>query len=118
MGWSPDSRRLCFKGRKQRGNDLASISMAGDDPDLKVHVATELRIEPDFAWSPDGVRILFCMESRDHPNDLLYELDPSTDDPPRLVKGIDKTMFHNDCCFTPDGKWIVVGATESAERGL
>jgi hypothetical protein len=44
---------------------------------------------------------------------VLYELDPTTDDPPQVVAGVDETLICRGSCFTPDGKWIIVGAQES-----
>jgi TolB protein len=113
MNWSPDSRRLVFKTTSQAGgNDLASISMVGDDPDLKVHFSSEQWFEADISWAPDGRRILFALRSEEHRRNLLHELDTESDDPPKIVDGIDEELSFGGVCFTPDGQGIVVVTRE------
>ncbi|MGE0376256.1 MAG: EF-hand domain-containing protein [Planctomycetaceae bacterium] len=112
MCWSPDSRRLVFKARTDNGADIVSINMVSDDPDLRVHYSGDGSIEPDTAWSPDGRRIVFSMESPGSSQRLLYELDPTTDDPPVPVKGTDTALTYKTSCFTPDGKWIIAATMD------
>ncbi len=113
MCWSSDSRRLLFKARTDRGADLASIRMTGDDPDLKVHYSGDRSISEDSAWSPDGNRVVFCMESPEAGEQMLYEFDPTKDDPPKIVEGIGRSLtYRSGGCFTPDGKWLIVATKE------
>ncbi len=113
MCWSPDSRRLLFKARTDRGADLVSIRMTGDDPDLKVHDSGDRSISEDSAWSPDGKRVVFCKESPEAGEKMLYEFDPAKDDPPKLVEGMGRSLtYRSGGCFTPDGKWLIVATKE------
>ena len=60
--WSPDGKRLCFKGIKADGTqEVATVQMAGDKPELKVHHSGKLAINGDFAWHPLEDRIVFSM---------------------------------------------------------
>jgi len=38
----------------------------------------------------------------------LYEFDPDTDDPPRLMTGQDPERNNEDACWTPDGRQLIV----------
>jgi Tol biopolymer transport system component len=107
--WSPDGRRLCFKGFKSDGtSEVASISTSGEDPDLSVHFSGKININADFAWHPKGDRIIFAMSCPERGFVQLYEFDPGKADPPKLVEGQDITRNNTDACWTPDGKRLIV----------
>lgn len=109
MAWSPDSRFVCFKGEKANGTlDVATLDIASETPALKVHHSTELNINADFAWHPNGERIAFGMYCPDRKKLQIYELNPSKDDPPTLFPGQDETRNNNDVCWTPDGEQLIV----------
>lgn len=110
MGWSPDSTRLMFKGVKSNGESgIASVSAAGDKPDLKVHLTTKNTFENDIAWSPDGTRVVFGMKAPEDQYVALYEFNPHSNEPPTRVKGQDLTVGPLcDVCWTPDGKAMVI----------
>lgn len=107
--WSPDGQRLCFKGVKKDGTtEVASISTTGDDPDLKVHFSGKVNINADFAWHPNGDRIIFAMNCPERGFVQLYEFNPGTPEAPKLVEGQDATRNNTDACWTPDGKRLIV----------
>lgn len=109
MTWSPDSQRICFKATKPDGkHEVATVSATGDEPRLKVHHSTEKNINADFAWHPNGDRIVFAMSCQERGCMQLYQIDPDRDDPPKLVAGQDETGNHTDVCWTPDGKRLIV----------
>lgn len=109
MTWSPDSQSLCFKATKADGShEVATINTTGDQPRLKVHHSTTANINADFAWHPNGDRIVFAMLCQERGCMQLYQFDPNRDDPPKLVAGQDETGNHTDVCWTPDGKRLIV----------
>jgi len=109
MTWSPDSQRLCFKATKPDGkHEVVTVSATGDEPRLKVHHSTEKNINSDFAWHPNGDRIVFAIFCQERSCMQLYQFDPDGDDPPKLVAGQDETGNHTDVCWTPDGKRLIV----------
>ena len=107
--WSPNGERLCFKGVKEDGtNEVSSISTSGEDPDLKVHFSGKVNINADFAWHPNGDRVIFAMSCPERGYVQLYEFNPRTDAAPKLVEGQDITRNNTDACWTPDGKRLIV----------
>ena len=109
MTWSPDSKRLCLKGITAEGNqEIATISTVGDKPDLKVHHSTKDNVYADFAWHPNGARIICSMHCATRGYIQLYEFNPNTSDPPVLVKGQDPARNNTDASWTPDGKRLIV----------
>ena len=109
MAWSPDSRRICFKGLKPNGaEELATITADPDKPQLKVHHSGKAIAECGFPWHPDGNRLIFCSYCRERDQFQLYEVNPNTDDPAQLVKGQDPKTPNYSACWTPDGKRLLV----------
>lgn len=109
MSWSPDSQKLCFKGTTAEGvSELAILNANADEPNLKVRHSTELNLNADFAWHPDGERLVFGMACPERRFTQLYEVHPDTDDPPQLLKGQDETRNNSDVSWSPDGKQLIV----------
>lgn len=107
--WSPDSTRLCLKGVKADGTqEVATVQMTGDKPELKVHHSGKLAINGDFAWHPLEDRIIFSMACPERGKTQLYEFNPNKADPPTLVKGQDETRNNTDISWTPDGKRLII----------
>lgn len=112
-GWSPDSRRLCFKGlTADEKQEIATVNMTGDEPNLKVHFSGKDSINADFAWHPAGNRIVFPMTCTERSCLQLYEFDPAREAPPALVKGQDEQRQATGVCWTPDGKHLIVTSRE------
>ncbi|CAK9115493.1 Tol-Pal system protein TolB [Durusdinium trenchii] len=82
MEWSPDSQRICFKGRlaDRSGNDYETVitSIAGSTSGF--HIVTDETTDTDFGWHPDGRRILIAKISPKHGGMKLfvYDLDAGT----------------------------------------
>lgn len=108
-GWSPDSKRVCFKGRRRsavvRGRRLAAhdeiaIVTVDGDPQLKVSCDAADAAE-DVAWHPGGTRIVIPKAGQ------LYELNPNTDGPPRLLPGLPADRTNAGMCWSRDGEILV-----------
>ena len=74
----------------------------------KVHYSTKADINADFAWHPDGDRIVFGMFCQERQKTQLYEFNPNLDEPPTLFPGQDESRNHNDVCWTPGGEQLIV----------
>lgn len=106
--WSPDGKRLCFKGLRGGSMEVATVNMTGDQPKLTVHLSTKLNVNADFAWHPGGKRVIFSMFCPERNHVQMYEFDPDQKDPPTLVKGQDEHRNNTDMCWTPDGKRLII----------
>ena len=107
--WSPDGKRLCFKGLNGDGTqEVATVNMIGDKPELKVHYSAKVDINADFAWHPQGHRIVFAKFCAERSHVQMYEFDPDKNDRPTLLKGQDETRNNTDMCWTPDGKRLII----------
>ena len=79
--WSPDGKSFCFVGIRSNGvRDICTTTMTGlnDIANLKTHHSFQTNVMTDFAWHPNGERVLFSgiCTSR---NGLmqLYEFNPT-----------------------------------------
>ncbi|MDA1232314.1 MAG: hypothetical protein O2856_16195 [Planctomycetota bacterium] len=107
--WSPDGKRLCFKGvRADATQEVASILTSGDKPDLKIHHSGKVNINADFTWHPTEDRIVFAMSCPERGFVQLYEFNPTTADPPKLLAGQDLARNNTDACWTPDGQRLII----------
>lgn len=87
---------------------LNSLDTNRDKPTPNVHHSTRLNVNADFAWHPDGDRIVSGMYCPERRRIQLYELNPKRDAPPTLFPGQDETRNNTDVCWTPDGKQLIV----------
>ena len=111
MGWSADNSQLCFKGIRQNGSaEIATVSVV-DPPGLKVHYDGDRTFSNNFAWAPDGKRIVFGMHAAGGNRMLMHEFNPQADAEPTLLKGPDPSLRADDVCFSPDGKFLIFNGT-------
>ena len=109
--WSPDGKSYCFVGQRSNGlREIATITMTGtnDILNLKIHQSFHNQIFTDFAWHPDGYRIVFssiCPIRRGLKQ--LYEFNPKKTGSIELMAGQDETRNNFDMCWTPDGKRLI-----------
>jgi Ca2+-binding EF-hand superfamily protein len=109
VSWSPDGKRLCFKGIKGDGSqDVVTVNASSKEPNLKVHHSGKVAVNADFAWHPAGDRVVFAMTCPERSCMQLYEFNPTTDAAPVLMKGQDPKRNNTDACWTPDGKRLIV----------
>ena len=109
--WSPDSRRICANARRVRTSESSDVvvvdTTAKDNDKIKVRLSGK-QIGSDFAWHPDGNRIVFVMLCEERNRRQLYEFDPDdANGVMTLVPGqaADKTAI--DVTWTPDGKKLI-----------
>ncbi len=83
FAWSPDATRLCFKGHRSNGAiDVAIVSATGEQPEVKV-VFDGKEAQSDFAWHPDGKRIMFPRVAPGSPRSQIYEIQANKEGPPK-----------------------------------
>jgi len=109
MCWSPDSRRIVFKGKTETHQEISILPISGSS-EIKKRFSTNEPMGEDLAWSPDGKRILFNMYSPTHRRDLIFQLDANASTAPRLVPEINTSMTWSSICFSPKGTWMVLAS--------
>ena len=102
--WSPDSRKVCFKGRRGDGTvEFAIVTVEGDDPQLQA-CADAKDYNEDIAWHPDGKSIVIPRAAREAEPARLdrFQLsDPTKSEP---VPGLPRDRHNNGMCWSRDGK--------------
>ncbi|MEK6262821.1 MAG: DPP IV N-terminal domain-containing protein [Planctomycetota bacterium] len=107
MAWSPDGKRVVFKGTTHDGKQHVVIAtVAGPEP--RTVVRFEGNAGTSFAWHPDGSRILFLMQPPQGKLYQIYWIAPDTKEPPQLLAGQDERRHYSDVSYSPDGKQILV----------
>ncbi|HLJ11322.1 MAG TPA: M56 family metallopeptidase [Planctomycetaceae bacterium] len=110
--WSPDSKRVCFKGRRfDKTVDIAIVSTIDAGPNLRV-VCDGQDYNEDIGWHPNGSRV--TIPRKVMPDRLgqihhgqIYEFDPDRDAPPKLLAGQPADRNNGGMCFSPDGKTFI-----------
>lgn len=114
MTWSPDSNWLCFKGHKASDNtyDVATVNVAGMKAGYKVHYNHQEAPYADFAWHPQGDKIVFAAGPQ--PRQFL-QFNPAEDKAPEpLAIKVNGTII-GDICFTPDGQYLLFNVSGTEE---
>jgi Tol biopolymer transport system component len=104
--WSPDGRRIAFKSRRDRNNELYVMDWDGTD---QTRLTSSFQIsEGQPAWSPDGRRLLY-RQTADNPivqNADIWQIDVDPAAPnPRPV--LQRTGDERYPSYSPDGRLIV-----------
>jgi TolB protein len=114
--WSPDSRQIVFRGTRSNDQiEVAIVDARGSEYGLRtVLLEKGNRITNNFAWSPDGTRLLVsfvCPERQNRPQ--LYATNPRLPDngqPQRfeLLAGQNPDLINTGMAFSPDGKRLAI----------
>lgn len=105
--WSPDSKRICFKGHRPNGVlDVGIVNVTGGDPNLRV-LCDAKDVSSDFAWLPDGKRLMFARRPAEATRTQIFEIDPDGDKP--SVRYPKQPQDRNNICvsWSRDGKTFV-----------
>lgn len=105
MCWSPDSQQIVFKGRLPDRKEIAIVTVDGG-PRLQTRFGTNVQFGSDFAWSPDGRRILFDMQAQSR--SLVHQLDLEAEDPPKIVPEANTAWNWTTGCYSPNGEWMLL----------
>jgi TolB protein len=101
--WSPDSKQICFKGRRRDGGeDIAIVDVEAGGGRVEV-LCDGSTFDQDFGWHPDGSRIV--LPGRDG---QLYIVDAAAGpQEPRLLPGQPAEHRNSGNCWTLDGKSLI-----------
>jgi Tol biopolymer transport system component len=112
---SPDGSELAYVGRHPTRSvpELRVVSTSGDGTTRRVYRADDDRsIGPPVAWTPDGSRLLFALESGERTT--LASVDAHGDAPPIFVGDRDWGFTGPDLRVHPDGREIAFVAGGSS----
>jgi Tol biopolymer transport system component len=115
MEWSPDSRRLAFKGNLRvpvtgAASEMALTAVQGSTRGFQV--LTLAQVQTDFSWHPDGRRILLSMNSAAHGGNRLFVCDVPTGEI-SLLPNQPLDQHNTSGVWSPDGKRIVFSSQRS-----
>ncbi len=116
LGWSRDSKRVCFKARTRSNNqyEVAVAAVAGSRQEFQVLYKSPQEVYADFSWHPDGNRILFSMQMGGGPR--LFTLDRKNPGPPELLAGQPLNHYFTGADWSGDGKQIVFSSQVLPDR--
>lgn len=109
--WSPDSQRICIIARKSPNAEMTDIVIV--DLAAQGNEKTRVRysgksIGGDFAWRPDGRRVICSMYCEERRHQQFYEFDPDAENGQfTLIPGQIENKMALDITWTPDGKQLI-----------
>lgn len=107
--WSPDSKKLCFKGRRPDGDhDIAIVDISTEQPQLTVCFQIKNGFGNELAWHPDGDRIIGMKwgNAKQGIPAQLYEFKPEANVTPTPVTGQPENRGNVGVGWSPDGKTL------------
>jgi Tol biopolymer transport system component/Ca2+-binding EF-hand superfamily protein len=105
--WSPDSRRICFRGHQPNEVvDVGIVNTTGGDPGLRV-LCDARDVGSDFSWFSDGKRLMFPRHPAGAARTQIFEIDPDGQKP--SVRYPKQPHDRNNICvsWSRDGKTFV-----------
>lgn len=102
--WSPDSRKICFKGqRRDNSLEFAIVTIDGTDPELQV-CCDARDYNEDIAWHPDGKSIVIPRAAQSGTPGRIDRF--LVDAPTKLepVRGLPLDRHNSGMCWSRDGK--------------
>ena len=115
FGWSPDSRRLCFRGdRKEKESEAVIVHADGSDQQFQILLRGNVTAK--FSWHPDGTKILLALPDPMRKLEQLFIADLSREGNLRYLVGQPPDYANLVGTWSPDGQQIVfTGKRQSAE---
>lgn len=120
--FSPDGSQVAFhwNGRGQDNMDLYVKSLGGGEP---IRLTADPAFEAAPAWSPDGHRLAFLKQQPGHLPDVMIM--PALGGTARRVATLrvltptaDYTYSVGYLSWSPDGRWLAIGAIMDGQRGI
>ncbi|MCP4172036.1 MAG: translocation protein TolB [Fuerstiella sp.] len=111
FAWSPDSKRLCFKGQGP-DNEIHVASVAVHNGlDLQVHFRGDDNIRADFAWV-DANTVAFTQSSTEHEPNTLVTIptdiqQPAARSAPQPIVGQLQSHANGSPAISTDGKTLI-----------
>ena len=101
LSWAPNGKRIGVLSRApNRATELLIVNADGTD-DSRVRFRGG--ISSSIAWSPDGRKIAFHLDSQQQ----LFSVDPDGTEAPTLLAGQDPNQRNVSPSWSPDGKRLV-----------
>lgn len=104
MEWSPDSKRICFKGNLVDGDSEMSVTSV-EGSSVEFHTVTDANVQTDFSWHPDGDRILISLPAPGPARYQLYNCEWRTGRISHLA-GQPEDQENVSAVWSPDGQRI------------
>lgn len=105
--WTPDSRRFGVKAVKGGEDQIVSVAVTGDDPDLKVHLAYTPITYNDFTWSADGKQFYIALNDPKGSRARIFAVDAEDGEKREPIAGYPENLNATATTLSPDGKWIM-----------
>ncbi|REJ86986.1 MAG: hypothetical protein DWQ34_21565 [Planctomycetota bacterium] len=105
--WSPDSERICFKGRRTDGTlEVAIATLADEGVQLTARCPAD-NVAEDVAWHPFKPMILIPQPDAEIGRLQMFAFDPDGSDPPTRWDRQPADRHNGGMSFSRDGERIV-----------
>ncbi|MDB5384651.1 MAG: translocation protein TolB [Planctomycetaceae bacterium] len=105
--WSPDSKRICFKGHRLNGAvDVGIVHVTGGDPKLRV-LCDATDVNSDFSWLSDGKRLMFARRLAGASRNQIFEMDAEGGKPSVRYPKQPEDRNNIGVSWSRDGKTVV-----------
>jgi TolB protein len=108
MAWSPDSKRIAFKGITSEGKtEVGIVDARGEKFGLIRRPFTD--VHESLSWSPDGSRIYVTKPCPERENrSQVYVFNPDKDEPLQLLEHQESERPAITAVSSPDGKKLLI----------
>lgn len=108
MSWSPDSKRIVFKGINAEGKkEVGIVDARGESFGLIRRPFAD--VHESFTWTADGTRVLVTKPCPERENRAqVYSFNPDKDEPLQLLPNQEPLRGSTTAAASPDGKKLVL----------